>query len=73
MEVLLTMSTINYDINKKYIFLYNLTQAEFYFSKGITPLKVGKGTKGDTFVQFINSNEVQDAFDEWCNRWRPMV
>jgi len=59
--------------NHEYIFLYNLTQAEFYFSKGLTPLKVGTGTKGDTFVQFLNTDKLQSVFDEWCNRWRPMV
>ncbi len=57
----------------KYIFVYNLIQAEFYFSKGITPLKVGKGTKGDVFVQFLRTEALKLAFDEWCNRWRPMV
>ena len=67
------MISTNNNTNKKYIYLYNLDQAEFYFSKGITPLKVGKGTRGDTFVQFLNSDEVQSAFDEWCNRWRPMI
>ena len=57
----------------KYVFVYDLVQGEFYFSKGITPLKVGVGTKGDTFIQFQKSKELQSAFDEWCNRWRPIT
>jgi len=55
-----------------YIYVYNMTQAEFYFSKGITPLRVGTGAKGDTFVQFLKTDELKLAFDEWCKRWKPM-
>jgi hypothetical protein len=67
------MISANDNTYSKYIFVYNLIQAEFYFSKGITPLKVGKGTKGDVFVQFLRTDALKSAFDEWCNRWRPMV
>lgn len=59
--------------NQKYVYIYNLLQAEFYFSKNITPLKVGTGTKGDTYVQFKKTDELKSAFDEWCNRWRPII
>jgi hypothetical protein len=60
-------------MSDKYIFIYNLTQAEFYFSKGIAPLRVGMGTKGDIFVQFLKTDELKNAFNEWCNRWRPIA
>lgn len=65
------MSTNEY--TNKYIFIYNLMQAEFYFGKGITPMKVGKGTKGDIFVQFLKTDELKSAFTEWCNRYRPIA
>jgi len=66
--MILTDDSIN-----KYIFIYNPVQAEFYFSKGITPMKVGKGSKGDVFVQFLKTDELRSAFTEWCNRYRPIA
>jgi len=54
----------------KYAFIYNKFQYEFYFSKGIVPLKIGTGSKGDLYVQFLNTNELQLAFREWCKRDR---
>ena len=31
--------------NNEVVFIYNLCQADFYFSKGILPLNVGVGSK----------------------------
>jgi len=53
--------------NNEVVFIYNLCQADFYFSKGILPLNVGVGSKKDTYVKFAKSDELMTAFKEWCN------
>ena len=53
---------------KEFVYIYNQFQSQFYFSKGILPLKVGNGSKGDTYTMFKNTEEVKQAFTEWCNR-----
>lgn len=58
--------------NQKYVHIYNFQQAEFYFSKGITPIKVGKGNKGDFYILFLKTNQLDSVFTEWCNRWKPI-
>ena len=53
---------------KEFVYIYNQFQSEFYFSKGILPVKVGMGRKGDTYTLFKNTDEVKSAFTEWCTR-----
>ncbi len=53
---------------KEFVFIYNQYQSEFYFSKGIVPVKVDRGSKGDIYVKFKNTDEVEKAFTEWCNK-----
>jgi hypothetical protein len=53
---------------RKYVFIYNPMQSEFYFNRGIIPVTTGTGSKGDPYVKFINSEEVQTAFNDWCTR-----
>ena len=55
---------------KEFVYIYNPHQAEFYFSKGIVPVKVGVGRKGDAYTMFKNNEEVKQAFTEWCTRER---
>jgi len=55
--------------NNEFIYIYNFLQAEFYFSKGIVPVKIGTGSKGDTFIQFKKTDEIKSAFIEWCTRF----
>lgn len=55
-------------IKNKYAFIYNKFQYEFYFSKGLVPLKIDFGSKGDLYVQFLNTDELQLAFREWCSK-----
>jgi len=57
--------------NNNFVFIYNMRQAEFYFSKGIMPLSVGVGSKKDTYVKFAKSDELMSAFKEWCNSKTP--
>ena len=58
--------------NNEVVFIYNLCQADFYFSKGILPLNVGVGSKKDTYVKFAKSDELMIAFKEWCNSKTPI-
>jgi len=52
----------------KFIFIYNLIQAEFYFNKGIAPYRVGLSSQKNVFVQFLKTDELTNAFTDWCNR-----
>ena len=54
--------------NNKFIFIYNLIQAEFYFHKGIAPYRVGFSSQKNVFVQFLKNDELTNAFTDWCNR-----
>jgi len=54
--------------NNKFIYIYNLAQAEFYFNKGIAPARVGLSSQKNVFVQFFRNDELRIAFDEWCTR-----
>ena len=58
--------------NNNFVFIYNMRQAEFYFSKGIMPLSVGVGSKKDTYVKFAKSDELMSAFKEWCSSKTPV-
>jgi len=55
---------------KEFVYIYNPLQSEFYFSKGIIPIKIGKGSKGDTYTMFKNTDEIKLVFTEWCTRER---
>jgi hypothetical protein len=59
---------INIKKEKEFVYIYNQFQSEFYFSKGILPVKVGRGSKGDPYTMFKNTDEVKLAFGEWCTR-----
>jgi len=61
-------TTIPKQNNNKFIFIYNLIQAEFYFNKGIAPYRVGLSSQKNVFVQFLKNDELTNAFTDWCNR-----
>ena len=63
-----TNTTTSKQNNNKFIFIYNLIQAEFYFNKGIAPYRVGLSSQKNVFVQFIKNDELTNAFTDWCNR-----
>jgi len=58
-------------MTNEFVFIYNLRQAEFYFSKNIVPLSVGVGSKNDTYIKFTKSDALKSAFREWCNSKTP--
>jgi len=35
---------------REFVYIYNPLQSQFYFSKGIIPVKVGTGSKGDAYT-----------------------
>jgi len=53
---------------KENVWIYNSSQADFYFSRGIAPITTGIGSWGDKYVKFKNTDEVISAFTEWCIR-----
>lgn len=55
-------------LKKEFVWIYNPTQSEFYFSKDIVPVTIGTGSKGDAYVKFRNTDELNIAFTEWCTR-----
>jgi len=54
--------------NKDFYYIYNKDQSDFYFKEGVLPLNTGKGTRGDDYVKFRNTESLQKAFAKWCNR-----
>ena len=67
-ENIMIENKINQKQNNKFIFIYNLIQAEFYFHKGIAPYRVGFSSQKNVFVQFLKNDELTNAFTDWCNR-----
>ena len=56
---------------EKSFFVFDLRQANYFMSKGLIALRVGKGKKdGKTFVQFKDSKELREVFSEWCDLCR---
>jgi len=55
-------------IKKEYVWIYNKLQSDFYFIKGIIPISIGVGTKGDTYIKFRNTEKLEEAFTQWCLR-----
>lgn len=55
-------------MNNKFIYIYNLVQAEFYFSKGIAPYRIGLSSQKNVFAQFLKTDELENAFTDWCTR-----
>jgi len=53
---------------REFVYIYNPQQSQFYFSKGILPIKVGTGSKGDPYTMFKNNEDTKQAFTEWCTR-----
>ena len=53
---------------KEYFYIYNFNQANFYMQSGIKPFEVGIGKKGEPYIKFKNTIELQAAFTKWMNR-----
>lgn len=49
----------------EYIYVYDFKQADFYFSKGILPVKIGISTKKNVYIKFLKTDELKSAYDEW--------
>ena len=48
------------------VYLYNIGQINFYLQRGLRPLQIGIGIKGDTFTVF-DYEEHNKVFDDWLN------
>lgn len=56
--------------DKKFFYIYNLEQANFFINNNIPIIKVGKGKDGDFYVKFPRNNHSEEVFTLWCNRSR---
>ena len=46
-------------------FIYNLAQGCYIANRGGHLIRIGEGSKGDTFMLFRYDEKFQKAFDEW--------
>lgn len=53
---------------KKFRYVYNILQADFYIQNGIKPCGCGVGQYGDVFIKFKDSKELQEVFSSWMAR-----
>ncbi len=43
-------------------------QAQYFLDNGLCPVKIGKGSRGDVFLQFVRDEKADKVFDDWCKR-----
>lgn len=48
-----------------YIYVYDFNQADFYFSKGLIPVKIGISSRKNVYIKFPKTDELKSAYDEW--------
>ena len=53
---------------KRYFYIYNFSQAQFFIDNGIPLLEIGKGSKGDIYHKFIRDDLSNKVFDKWVTR-----
>lgn len=56
--------------NEKYFYIYNPTQANFFFQNGVKISEIGKGKKDDVYVKFIRDDASEKVFTEWIENKR---
>lgn len=53
---------------KKYFYIYNTRQADFFHKSGLPILEIGTGKSGDTFVKFERDEEADSVFRDWMSK-----
>lgn len=51
---------------KKYYFIYDVRQANYYLKNGVELVEVGAGKKGDAYFKFIRNEHTEKVFAEWA-------
>jgi hypothetical protein len=49
----------------EYIHIYNMTQADFYIKSGIQVKGAGTGSKGQSYILFINDEHTKEVYRQW--------
>lgn len=50
-----------------YFYIYNLAQANYFISKGLVPLLVGKSSSGNVYIKFVRNEKAEMVFTKWCD------
>jgi hypothetical protein len=53
-------------IMKKDFYIYNPTQAGYFIYRGLQPIEIGQGSKGDLYIRFKRDANSDAIFAEWC-------
>lgn len=51
--------------NKRDIYLYNISQAQFFLEHGLCPKGVSKGQKGDVYLKFEHTEAAEAVWQLW--------
>ncbi len=49
----------------RYVFVYNMGQAQFFLDHGLRPVAIGRGTRGDVFLKFERNEATEAVFENW--------
>jgi hypothetical protein len=58
---------------KKYFYIYNPIQANFFVLNGIQVLEIGKGSKGNIYVKFPRNVQSEEVFSRWIERGKLQI
>ncbi len=53
------------DKRKKYFYIYNPEQSDFFVKNGAPVLEVGKGKKKDMYIKFPRTSKEEEIFSRW--------
>lgn len=54
--------------NEKCFYIYNPTQANFFYQNGVKIIEIGKGKKDDVYVKFTRDDASEKVFSEWIEK-----
>lgn len=50
---------------RKDIFLYNMSQAQFFLDHGLCPIGISRGNQGDVYVKFEHTEAAEEVWQKW--------
>jgi hypothetical protein len=53
---------------KKYFYIYNAVQANFFLLNGVPVLEIGKGNQGNIYIKFPRNEQSETVFSRWVER-----
>jgi hypothetical protein len=51
--------------NENYIFLYNISRANFFLQNGVELIEIGRGKQGETYYKFLKTDKSAEVNKKW--------